>query len=175
MSKDITQMDMSGYAVFFNGVTLGWSKEVDPGGLKIQTVDKKIGELNNAVVGKVVIGLEGSIKTVLHQVSRDILLQVMPWTAGVVGDGSRLIAPALGDDLYDFADVLRIHPRQAGSSTAQDMNFIKAVPLIKLPKSGSGDFREVEVEWTVFPDQAALIADPSIMVYGYLGAVPDPD
>jgi len=171
MTKDASKMRISGYAVTFKGDSLGWMQDVDPSGIKVLKVDKLLPEIGNIVVDKVIIGMDGTIKTVLQQVDIAALRAVIPWapTSGSIP----LVPSTQYQSDYSYAGALVLHPR-AVADDSEDITFVKAVPMFpKLPKSSDGKtWNTLEVEWTPFPDQTVLIADTPVLSYGYIGPAP---
>ncbi|HEX8342226.1 MAG TPA: hypothetical protein VF624_15085 [Tepidisphaeraceae bacterium] len=171
-TKTIAQKVIRKYALTWDGATLGWVQDVDPSGLKIKTVEKKIGEIGEVIVDHLIVGMEGTIKAVLEQCKLPVLREAIPWAAAT---GSIPLVPATQyDSCYARAKILNLHPEDAGDDLTEDINLLKAYPIVTLPKSGAGsEFANVPIEFMPYPDQAQLVATPRVMVYGYIGPIPE--
>ena len=171
-TPDLSKIDGAQYAVSWKGVSIGWTKDVDPSGLKPKAYERKIGELNNIVIDRIRKGgLEGAVKTTLHEVNADRLREMMPWAAATGGFALNPSAEYYSE--YANSGILLLHPRTLPTATVtDDITILHAFPTVMLPKNAGDDDREVEIEWNILPDQAALIASPPTIVYGYIGATP---
>lgn len=169
-TKDPSKIDFRGYDLTFKGVTMGWMNDVDPSALKLVMADKKIGALGDILIDQVVIGLTGTVKTEMAQTDLVSLRAATPWAPS---SGSIPLTPGSQyQSLYAYAGVLVIHPRGV-SDTSEDITLLKAVPLPSWIKMSDGKKqRGLAVEWSIFPDQAQLVADSPVLAYGYIGPAP---
>lgn len=169
--KSATNMDAMVYEVIWKAETIGFTKEVDPTGLKLLKREKRIGELNDLLIDEEIYGLEGTIKIVLHEVKEGRIRQLMPWAGST---GAFAINPTVvaGTSKYGLAQILRLHPK-GDAGVTNDIALLKTFPNVTLPKNGGGQvWRELLVEFDVFPDQTALTASTPTVVYGYVGEPP---
>lgn len=167
MAKDLSEMDIFTFEVFWKGTTLGYIKDVDPSGLSALTKEKKVGNFYDQVIDRVHIGVAGSVKTVLHQVKAATFQALCPWwSSGPLP----LSAGTIGFSEYANAGILRFHPFGVADLTVtDDINYVKAFPVFTPPKA-AGDWRELEVTWNIYPDQTELAAGN--LVTHYFGALP---
>lgn len=166
-AENAAQMDLLNYTATWKGSTLGLVKDVDPSGLKLKTVQKKIGKVGDVVLDEVVIGMEGTLKITLHQINRTVIQQLRPyWTSGSVA----LTPSARFYSFYANSGALVLHPVGV-AGTDEDITLLRAFPQFMLPKGDGTNWREVPTEWTLFPDQTELLTN-NILVYGYYGAAP---
>ncbi len=171
-AKAASNMDARTYEVKWKTVTIGFTKDVDPSGLKPLERDKRIAELNDLLIDKEIYGMEGSIKMVLHEVVQGRIRQLMPWAADDSNPFSINPTSTDGLSMYANAGLLTLHPKGDGGTT-NDINILKAFPKTSLPKSAGGkNWREISVEWEIFPDQTALVAGSPTVNYGYIGVAP---
>lgn len=170
-TKDLANLDGFNYEVTWKGTSIGWVKDVDLSGLQPKMFERKIGELNNITIDRVHKGgLEGTLKTTLHEVKVDRIRQLKTWAAST---GAFTVSPS-AEYFAEYANAgpLIFHPRGA-STTADDVTFLHAYPKTDLPTFAGEEDRVMSVEWNVYPDRTALIATPSTIVYGYHGPAPE--
>lgn len=167
-TDSLAAMDLFTFKVFWKGTTLGFVKEVDPTGLKPISKEKKVGNFGEAVIDRIRMGVTGSIKTTLHQVKAAVIKDLCAWwTSGPVP----LTPSALHFSEYDNAGALRLHPFGIADETVtDDLTYVKAFPVFTPPKAG-GDWREIEVEWNIYPDQTQLAS--GLWITHYHGALPE--
>lgn len=158
------------YEVSWKGDTIGWIKDADPSGLKPRSVEQRIGELNDILIDVHLRGgIDGTVKMTLHEVKAERIRQLMPWAAAT---GSFPISPSSTSfSCYDASGELRLHPIGA-ADTADDLVFLKAFPMISLPKNAGNSQRELPAEFLIFPDHTALTDTVSTNSYGYVGDPP---
>lgn len=148
----IAEKDILNYDCSWKATTLGYVKEVDPTGFKLMTKDVMVGKWGEVVVDKIVIGMAGSIKTTLEQVKVATVKQLCPWwTSGTVP----LMPATRHQSLYALAGQLILHPVGDGT-TDNDFTFPKAFPIWAPAKADGKEYRVIEVEWLIFPDQSVL-------------------
>jgi hypothetical protein len=167
-SKNLDEMDLFTFEVFWKSTTLGYVKEVDPSGLTALIKEKKVGNFHEQVIDRVHLGVQGSIKTIVHQVKAETVKQLCPWwTSGPVP----LAAPTIGFSEYANAGALRLHPFGVADLTVtDDINYLKAFPIFTPPKA-SGDWREIEITWNIYPDMTQRAAGSNVT--HYFGALPE--
>lgn len=166
-AENAAQMDLLPYEVKWKTLTLGFCKDVDPTNLRVKTVEKKIGKAGDVVLDRVVIGMEGTIRVVLHQVNKTTIQQLCPWWSS----GSVALVPATRYySQYDNAGELRLHP-VGNAGTDEDVVLLKAFPVLVMPKGDGINWREVQTEWNAYPDQTSLLTS-NTLVYGYYGNTP---
>jgi hypothetical protein len=165
-AENTAHMDLTGYEVKWKTLTVGLIKDVDPTGLKPKKKEKKIGKIGDIVIDRVSIGMDGSIKMTLHQVNKTVIQQLCPWWTS----GSVALTPATKyHSEYANAGELRLHPLNSGA-TDEDIVLLKAFPIWGPPKGDGENWREITVEWNIYPDQTAALA--GTVVYGYYGDPP---
>lgn len=169
-TKDITKVDYRGYSVTLGGVTIGWVNDVDPSALKLITTELKIGEIGDIPLDDVVIGLAGMIKVIMAQTDLASLRTATPWAPS---SGSIPLTPSTQyQPLYSYAKPLVIHPRGV-SDTSEDLTLLKAVPLPSWIRMSDGKKqRDLPVDFKIYPDRTQLVADTSVLAYGYIGPAP---
>lgn len=152
------------------GDGLGTSMEIDPA-VKLQLEPIVRGTTGKIVLGYWIIGIEGSIKCNLPDVSPTLLAKLAPWTAGANAGSLPLHPVAFQANLYDFAQMLILHPHDMGADVTQDLHFPKAAPVstINMKRAGTADDVWV-VEFMVLPDLAQLQTATPKLVMGYMGA-----
>lgn len=161
---DITQTRLTNFKVSWNGTYLGFVDKVSPN-IKIITKPIKVGSMGDIALGSRVIGAEGVIRVEFRESIAALLTTLTPWAGA-----DKLLVPARGDDLYDYAALLTLHPEDLpDASKDEDLNFLKAVPNspFLLERDGLADDKIV-AEFAIFPDRAQL---PEL-VYAHLGPVP---
>lgn len=172
MGKDATKIKPCEYSVKWNDVSIGYSKSVDLSGLKPKFIEKKIEEIGDIKIDDLYVGLEGTIKTVLKQVSEAQYRQLMmaaPGTGSIPGFPTEQYK-----SMYSLAKVLNFHPTHMGATLTEDFNVLLAVPVLVLPKSTEGkQTMDLEVNWMVYPDQTSLLAEPPVLNYFYIGEIPE--
>lgn len=166
-TKNIAHKDLSNIESTWDGVNLGYVRSGDLSGFGLKYKELQVGEFGDIDVGAIIIGMNGLVKLELEQVKAATKQQLSPWwVSGVVP-----MTPAIRHkDLYDYAKPLILHP-VGTSGTAEDVSFLKAVPLWKPPKFDGKEFQIIEVEFRFFPDRA-LLATNGYPTYGYHGAPP---
>jgi hypothetical protein len=128
-----------------------------------------IPSVGDIVLDRRIIGLdEGSKVTVeCRQVTAELFQKANPWySAGAIP----LVPAAVNASEYAYANLLTLHPTDVDAgTTTEDLNFVKAVPVIHWPdRTGTEDDVAV-IEFFLYPDHAQL----PTRVYGYMGAVPE--
>ncbi len=151
--------------------TIGWVKDVDFSSLQRVVVEKKVGEIADVAIDRVHRGIQGTVKTVLHECSTERLRQMCPWAAAT---GSFALSPTAEQySEYTAAGPLLFHPRHlAANVVTDDITFIRAFPKLVLPKADNKDYGMVEVEWNVYMDQAGLVATPPTYTAWWRGTPP---
>src|SRR5690606_25491585 len=86
----------------------------------------QVGTVGGAVLGHRIIGLEGTVTIEAREIDRTLLEEMLPWHNS--GDSISLLPGGFHADLYDYAQLLTLHPKDAGADLKQDINLIKAVP-----------------------------------------------
>jgi hypothetical protein len=171
-TKNDAEMVIRDFAGTWKEVSLGWLEMTDMSGVVEKFAEKKIGEAGgDVVIDQIFIGLEGTIKTTHKQVKLETYRQLKQDAAG---SGAVTGTPALYSSKYAQAGLLKLHPKDMGADTSEDFNFLKVAPKnVTLPKSAQGKaFIDMEVEWFIFPDKAAYLADPAVLRYYWIGDVP---
>ncbi|MGN6724301.1 MAG: hypothetical protein ACTHLZ_00135 [Tepidisphaeraceae bacterium] len=168
VTNDVTKVDLYTFSVTWKTLNLGFIKEVDPTNILPIRKEKKIGNLGDMVVDRVWRGLQGTIKTTHHQCDKSMIQAVAPWwTTGTIPG----IPSALNFSEYENSGLLTLHPFELPpDNTDYDLNFPKAFPVFKLPKTG-GDWREIDVEWSVYADLTQLSSQ--LLITHYIGALPE--
>lgn len=170
-AKNAAQIIVREFAVTWNAISVGWVMGVDLSGLKPKLLEKKIEEIGDNTIDHVVVGHEGTVKTTLKQVKLATYQQLL--LAGTTTGASPLIPSTQYTSLYGLAKVLNFHPTDMASDVTEDFNFVKATPIVVLPKSSQGkEFMTIDVEWQIYLDQTQLLASPPTLVLGYVGAIP---
>lgn len=174
MSDNAYTPRRTAWDVKFNGYGLGTTYEVDPSNLKVTLEPIKRGTTGNITLGWWILGIEGTLKVQVADVTREAMEKLTPWFAGSTGDSIPLVPPA-NANLYDYAQLLTLHPHDLASTDhSQDLNFLKAAavaPPIAIKRNGNTDDLW-QAEFAVFPDLGQLIASGPAKVYGYVGPIP---
>lgn len=148
------------YDVSWNAYDLGFLDDVKPD-LPLKLDPIKIGSLGDVKLGDRILGLEDGAKVtiVLREPIRLSFQKLAPWASQSAGAALDLTPPA-GGDLYTYAQVLLLHPRdQTGltPATSQDISLTKTVPLkaFEIPRTGN-DEDKWAVEFLIYPDRTQL-------------------
>lgn len=164
MAMNLSRTRLTNYTVTWNSVDLGAVDEIGVE-LEIGTKEIKVGSVGDAILGERVINMSGQITVDAREIDLDQLQDLMPWfTSGSIP----LLPGTVHKDLYDYAQLLRLHPIDQGATVTQDLCFIKAVPVIGFPEADGEEDNVLTVTFKLFPDRAQL---PSL-VYGYVGNAP---
>jgi len=169
LTKNITDIVVRDFSPKWKNLTLGWMAGVDLSGLKEKFIEKKLEEVGDITIDRVLVGYEGSIKTMHKQVKIETYRTLKSWAAI---SGSVAGSPtALYQSQYALADALNIHPVDMAADLSEDFNFIKAYPSVELPKSAEGKaFVPLTIEWFIYPDVDKLTAEPPVLEYFWIGA-----
>lgn len=118
------------------------------------TYDRKVQQLHNQVMGQVLIGVQITLNFTLREITLANLAKAYPWYTSP-GE-PQLMPTSLGVDLYDYADQVALHPRDAADNT-QDIVLYKAVVTgeVQLEGNGEDDFG-IPMELVAFPDRSEL-------------------
>jgi hypothetical protein len=169
---DLTKLLYGAFDVSWKSAALGGVDNVTPN-IKWITKDKMVGSLGPIVVGKRIVGLDINIVCEFREMTAARYKTLHAWHSG---NGALNFAPEIGRDLYDYAGLLNLHPRELGSTLDLDLNFTKAVPQnVTPPKRNGGDVPDVVVaDFYCFFDRSLVGGVNPILNYGYLGAPPPP-
>jgi hypothetical protein len=155
MALDITQLRRCNWNVTYNSVDLGGVDSVEPD-IELITEPIKVGTVGVAELGSRFVGANILIKVQARQITRAIIEKLIPWSgsAGAAID----LAPPINTDLYTYAQVLLLHPTDAGN-TAQDISFTKAVPTRSMSLKRDGENDDLwDLVFKCFPDRSQLPA-----------------
>jgi len=158
------------YDTTWNGNSPGIVDAVDPQ-LKLLLEPITAGTYGNVVLGRRIIALEGQVLVDYRECSLTQIQRFMPWyTSGSIP----LTPTTLNKDMYDYAQLLTLHPRDA-ADTNQDTSLLKAVPVNAYSIKRDGKSDDIwRVAYDFYPLRSALEATPSVLLYGYVGPVPPP-
>jgi hypothetical protein len=148
------------YDVSWNAYDLGGLDDVKPDfSMLLRAI--KLGSTGPVKLGDRFLGLTDGAKVtlVLRETVRLTMQKLAPWASQGAGNAMELV-PAAGVDLYTYAQVLLLHPRdQTGLSpaTSQDISLLKTVPInaFELPRTGN-DEDKWSVTFLIYPDRAQL-------------------
>jgi hypothetical protein len=161
----------SAWDIKWHNIGLGTVYGVKPD-LKLILDPIKRGTTGKIILGHWIIGLEGSIKAALADVTRQQMEIACPWFAGVTGVDSVPLTPmTVNTNLYSYAQELILHPHDLpATSLKEDIHLIKAVPMQipNMDRDGEKD-DAFNTEFTFYPDLSRLQASPPVLVYGYIG------
>lgn len=162
--RDVANTRRTNWKVTWNSKDLGYVDKVDPSALKLALDPINIGTIGKASLGSRFVGMEGTVKVQIREVTLAQLQQVIPWYSP---GATFALTPTVNKDVYDYAAALVLHPEDKGAVVTEDVTLLKAVPItvVNLARDGTKDDLW-EVEFAVFPDRASL---PSL-VYGRVGA-----
>lgn len=173
---DLNRLQVSDYDVTWGSYNVGFVDKVTPK-LALKLKEIKVGTLGDIVIGKRIIGLEGTIEVECREIDVVAINGLMPWSGGAgnaspsTSGASVPLVPAIyHKDLYDYALPLKLHPTHMGTNTTQDLNLLKAVPHMSYlgDRDGVGD-NKVMLEFEFFPDRTALTGTPPTPSYGTIG------
>jgi hypothetical protein len=176
MPVDFSRLQVSDYDVTWGSYALGSVDKVTPK-LTLKLKEIKVGTLGDVVIGKRIIGLEGTVEVECREIDIVAIKGLMPWSAaaGNASPGTSVVqiplVPALfHKDLYDYALALKLHPTHMGADVSTDMNLLKAVPHMSYlgERDGVGD-NKVLLEFEFFPDRGSLSGTPPTLSYGTIG------
>ncbi len=163
MEKNPDLIKRGDWDVSFKTTGLGLVDSVKPD-LKYTLDDIKAGSTGKLILGERFVGLTGTIKVVVRQITTEMLQAVMPWYPS--------LTPPLNADLYAAAGPLVLHPSYLpASDVTQDQTLVKAVPIsaYNLARDGEKD-DAFEVTFNIYPDRASLLAAEPVLTYGRVGA-----
>lgn len=168
--KNIAELAVTTYDVAINDVDAGYvdNPEVTETPIKRPI---KLSQLFEQRLGSRVVGVDLSLKLRFRQIKCLNLARAFPWFDGVAGTNPIPLAPAaLGEDLYQYAVPIVLHPRHLDAEdTDQDYTLLKCVPVGDHKRSGAGESDDaIEVEFEIYPDRDQLPA----VVLGYIGQAP---
>lgn len=135
--------------------------------LELLTHDVQVNSIGNFVLDRRVLALTGTIDVTLRQVTADLERKLRPWAVETGGYGLAPTAP--NDGLYQYAQLLTLHPRLAGADTTRDLNFVKAAPWTPPAIAKGNENTVLNVTFHVFLDLSKL---PAERVSCYVGEVP---
>lgn len=168
---DISRTRLSAFAPTWDSYDFG---AVDKLTFALELITKpiKVGSVGDVVLGERIIGLGGNITIEAREVDRALLNKMLPWAGTSPPSSLSLLPTTFHKDLYDYAKLLKLHPRGIGNET-EDLNLLKAVPRWKaMDKDGINDDK-VMISFSFFPDRSVLETGGSILLtYGYVGPVP---
>jgi hypothetical protein len=136
--------------------------------LRLVTSPITIGTTGKAVLGQRIDALEGTVTVEAREITRAMMEEMLPWHSS--GDSISLIPSTLNTDLYDYAQLLTLHPKDVASNVfTQDINLLKAVPLYRPMDADGKEDNKVIVTFIFFPDRSVI---DTALAYGYVGPVP---
>src|ERR1700722_18713346 len=119
-------LNRSAFSAIFTPVPIGLSEEIVID-LKLVTDPIRTGTTGKVILGTRVLGIEGSIKIPWREISQAGILAMAPWNGGTVPGGGIQLCPPANTDLYQYAQLLRLHPTTA-TDNSMDIVLIKAAP-----------------------------------------------
>lgn len=133
--------------------------------LTLMLEDIRVGTTGRVILGKRIVGLEGTISSELREADLTAAQKLSPWFTS----GPLALSPATyNKDLYDYAGLLTLHPVDMGADVTQDLNLLKAAP-VWTPFSADGNTdNKITAEWFPFPDRTQL----PVLNWGYMGTPP---
>lgn len=163
---DLARTAVSNYTVSWGDTTpydFGFIDDTDVD-LKLKLKEIKVGTLGDVVLGQRIIALEGSIKVKARELDEAYLRKV--WAAAPATGSIPLIPTTAHKDLYDLAQILRLHPTShAANAKDEDIVLVKAVPLLpKRKRDGEADDSD-DIEFIFFPDRTKF----PVLDYGWIG------
>lgn len=115
------------------------------------------------------LGLDGTVKIQALQVDLQLFTATLPWQQNNTA-GGLILTPPLNADLYEFADVMTLHPLDMGTDTTEDLILVKTVPTVAMNLKRTGKADDVwDLEFHVYPDRDKLMASPPVLYYGGIG------
>jgi hypothetical protein len=164
---DLANTSLSNYTIVWGDegeLDFGFIDKVKLGG-KMILKEIKVGSMGDVTLGHRVIGLEPAISIEARETTLAMLQGVHPWwTTGPIG----MLPAQLHQDLYAYAQLLRLHPINAGGSATKDRCYLKAVPFLNnSDRDGVNDDKDM-IDFLIYPDRDQF---PSL-VYGYIGNPP---
>lgn len=131
MAGDGTKVKLGICWVYYNGVDLGYTK----GGVTL-TVDTEVHEIlvdqeGPAPIGAVIMGRRASCTVPLAETDYSRLNSLMPASTYSGGEGTLDIESGTGEDLLDYAKILRLHPKDEATEI-YDIWMWKAAPVANL-------------------------------------------
>jgi hypothetical protein len=168
---NLDNLKLGAYDVTWKSNFLGAVDSVEPN-MDLVLKEKRVGSLGAIDVGHWILGLTGTIVTNHREITAANWQKVMPWWSS----GSIPMVPTdWHKDLYEYAGLLTLHPRELGATTTFDLSFLKAAPRKVTPPPRNGDNPDVlKVEWVFYPDRSVFGTGSPLLSYGFVGAVPPP-
>lgn len=136
-------------------VYLGYSDNINPD-IQRQYDEIKVGSLGKQLLGERCVGITAVITVEVREVTRTTIENLHPWFTGTTGTDVITLNPPIGVDMYDYAELLRLHPR---SQTDKHLDLIapKAVPVTAFNLSRNGQSDDIwSVVFHCYPDRDQL-------------------
>lgn len=135
-------------------VVLEATDAVDPTNFEMTFKELVVGVTGPQKLGERFVGASGFISVEQREIDDVIQRKLTPWAAAT---GSHYLTPPRGTDLYGYARELVLHPNDLPAlTTAEDLHFLKTVPIIK-PYEGDGEEdNKIIVEFWIYPDRSVL-------------------
>ncbi|MCJ1780387.1 MULTISPECIES: hypothetical protein [Mammaliicoccus] len=130
-------------------------------------------DFGNTNYDQVVVGWNGTVTIVAMKATLDLISKTLSGTISLEADGkvvSVTDAP-IGASLREGARTLRIHPRQMGDDTSEDIFIHKIANSSGMTKSFANEQGNYEMEFAMFPKDCADANKPNN--YFYIGQDPD--
>src|SRR5699024_2215662 len=130
-------------------------------------------DCGNTSYDQVVVGWSGTVTIVAMEATLDLISKRLSGTISLEEDGkvvSVTDAP-IGASLRAGARTLRIHPRQMGDDTSEDIFIHKIANSSGMTKSFANEQGNHEMEFAMFPKDCADANKPNN--YFYIGKDPD--
>lgn len=169
---NVTQLVRSSWGVVFDGQDFGLLDDVQPD-IKHVTEQIMTGSTGKIVLGERFVGLGGSIKVQLRQLTRAMIAATLPW-ADASGPALTL-TPPLNGDFYSYAAPLALHPLiLPADDKSMDINFVRAAPVTAVNIKRTGKQDDVwDFEFNIFPHRPSLLASPPDAFWACLGPIPE--
>ena len=154
--ENLTSHDQ--YRVLWDVGNLGDIGDVDSVQVAIGVVmfDVKVNSRGPKVLGKKAVAADAVVTVQAREITPTVRRKLTPWAAASGGYSG---LPAATQDLYDYAELLTLHPTNAGVATDRDMNFVRAVPWVDPEKLDGENNTVVEVRFYCFFDRDDLAAN----------------
>ncbi len=149
--------------------------QADGGELELKPITQEMNlpELGEGVFDYVTNGWEGSLKVVASRATLELISKTLSGTVSFLRDGKvvSITDAPVGSSLRDKGRKVRIHPRQLGDDTSEDIVIHKVVNTSGLSKTYQNEQGNYEMEFEILPKDCADANKPNN--YYYIGEDPD--
>jgi hypothetical protein len=170
MAADPTKTRRAAWDATLGAHDLGGVDSVDPTGIKMMLDPVKIGSVGKMKIDDRFVGCtdDSQIKIVVREVTRVRMEKLCPWFVGTTLVTDINGTPPVNTLIANaYAQELRLHPTDKGSTINEDLVFFKVVPVgpaALIKRTGTVD-DAWEITLNIYPDLTKLPANPYFQVH----------